>query len=574
MGLCYGKEVKKTPIQVEDSKINYKEKDTSPKPETWKTRKYSLYMPSPLPNFYKNSPLNSRLTSPPSRVLKKAFPPPSPAKHIKSFLARRHVLSKSSKSTIDEGREDDLLLSKNFGYLKDLHSNYELGDVVGRGHFGYTCSAKMKKGEEVAVKVIPKGKLSTVVAVEDVQREVKILSSLSRHKNLVQFYDAYEDDENVYIVMELCKGGELLESILTRGGKYSEDDAKHIIIQVLGVVASFHLQGVVHRDLKPENFLFVSEDEKSSIKAIDFGLSDFLNPDDRLNDIVGSAYYVAPEVLHRSYGSEADIWSIGVIAYILLCGSRPFWARTESGIFRSVLKAIPNFEDDPWPSLTSEAKDFIVKLLDKDYRRRLTASQALSHPWLRNCKDAKICLDISIIRFVRAYICSSSLRKSALRALAKTLTVEELFYLREQFSLLSPSKNGFISIQNFKKALLKYSTKAMELSRVHDSVELISSLQYKKLDFEEFVAAALNVYQLEGLDCWEQRAHNAYAYFDKDGNKQIMIQELASELGLGLSVPIHIVIQEHIRHTDGKLSFVGFMNLLRGVPSSSISKLV
>ena len=102
-----------------------------------------------------------------------------------------------------------------------------------------------------------------------------------------------------------------------------------------------------------------------------------LSADERLNDIVGSAYYVAPEVLHRSYGTEADMWSIGVIAYILLCGSRPFWARTESGIFRAVLKADPNFDEAPWPSLSTDAIDFVKSLLNKDYRKRLTAAQAL-----------------------------------------------------------------------------------------------------------------------------------------------------------------------------------------------------
>lgn len=100
--------------------------------------------------------------------------------------------------------------------------------------------------------------------------------------------------------------------------------------------------------------------------------------DERLNDIVGSAYYVAPEVLHRSYGTEADMWSIGVIAYILLCGSRPFWARTESGIFRAVLKADPSFDEGPWPSLSADAVDFVKRLLNKDFRKRLTAAQALS----------------------------------------------------------------------------------------------------------------------------------------------------------------------------------------------------
>lgn len=103
--------------------------------------------------------------------------------------------------------------------------------------------------------------------------------------------------------------------------------------------------------------------------------------DQRLNDIVGSAYYVAPEVLHRSYSVEADIWSIGVITYILLCGSRPFWARTESGIFRSVLRADPNFDDTPWPTVSPEAKDFVRRLLNKDHRKRMTAAQALGKFW-------------------------------------------------------------------------------------------------------------------------------------------------------------------------------------------------
>ncbi|RRT53743.1 hypothetical protein BHE74_00011894 [Ensete ventricosum] len=292
--------------------------------------------------------------------------------------------------------------------------------------------------------------MTTAIAIEDVRREVKILRALTGHNNLVHFYDAYEDNDNVYIIMELCEGGELLDRILSRGGTYSENDAKAVMLQILNVVAFCHLQGVVHRDLKPENFLFTSKDENSQLKAIDFGLSDFVKPDERLNDIVGSAYYVAPEVLHRSYSTEADVWSIGVIAYILLCGSRPFWARTESGIFRAVLKADPSFTEPPWTSISPEAKDFVKRLLSKDPRRRMTAAQALCHPWIRNYNDIKVPLDILVFRLIKAYLRSSSLRKAALRALSKTLTVDELFYLKRQFSLLEPTKHGCINLENIK----------------------------------------------------------------------------------------------------------------------------
>ncbi|KAL1191518.1 CDPK-related kinase 7 [Cardamine amara subsp. amara] len=575
MGLCHGKHIehqsKNLPISNE---IN-----ETPKHSAQKTKSsgFPFYSPSPLPSLFKTSPaVSSSVSSTPLRIFKRPFPPPSPAKHIRALLARRHGSIKPNEATIPEGSECEVGLDKKFGFSKQFASHYDIDGEVGRGHFGYTCSAKGKKGslkgQDVAVKVIPKSKMATAIAIEDVRREVKILRALTGHKNLVQFYDAFEDDENVYIVMELCQGGELLDKILQRGGKYSEEDAKKVMVQILSVVAYCHLQGVVHRDLKPENFLFATKDETSPLKAIDFGLSDYVRPDERLNDIVGSAYYVAPEVLHRTYGTEADMWSIGVIAYILLCGSRPFWARSESGIFRAVLKAEPNFEEAPWPSLSPDAVDFVKRLLNKDYRKRLTAAQALCHPWLVGSHELKIPSDMIIYKLVKVYIMSSSLRKSALATLAKTLTVPQLTYLQEQFNLLGPSKNGYISMQNYKTAILKSSTEAIKDSRVLDFVHMISCLQYKKLDFEEFCASALSVYQLEAMETWEQHARRAYELFEKDGNRVIMIEELASELGLGPSVPVQVVLQDWIRHSDGKLSFLGFVRLLHGVSSRTLQK--
>ncbi|KAL3033782.1 hypothetical protein AAZX31_02G155400 [Glycine max] len=589
MGICHGKPIETQQSQREtNNPSEFPSDHPTPTKPPKASSKFPFYSPSPLPNWFKNSPSSnsnpSSVSSTPLRIFKRPFPPPSPAKHIRALLARRHGSVKPNEAAIPEGSECEVGLDKSFGFAKQFSAHYELSDEVGRGHFGYTCSAKGKKGAfkgvDVAVKVIPKAKMTTAIAIEDVRREVKILRALTGHKNLVQFYEAYEDDANVYIVMELCKGGELLDRILSRGGKYSEEDARVVMIQILSVVAFCHLQGVVHRDLKPENigfmlqnFLFTSKDDNSSLKAIDFGLSDYVKPDERLNDIVGSAYYVAPEVLHRSYGTEADMWSIGVIAYILLCGSRPFWARTESGIFRAVLKADPSFDEAPWPSLSVDAKDFVKRLLNKDYRKRLTAAQALSHPWLVNHHDdMRIPLDMIIHKLVKAYICSSSLRKSALRALAKTLTVAQLTYLRDQYTLLGPNKSGLISMQNFKTAVLRSSTDASKDSRVLEYVSMVSSIQYRKLDFEEFCAAAISVHQLEGMETWEQHARRAYELFEKEGNRPIMIEELASELGLSPSVPVHVVLQDWIRHSDGKLSFLGFVRLLHGVSARAFQK--
>ncbi|XP_059634428.1 CDPK-related kinase 3-like [Cornus florida] len=520
--------------------------------------------PSPYPVGVSPSP--ARAT--PRRFFKRPFPPPSPAKHIKASLARRFGHAKSKEGPIPEDgtMESDQSLDKNFGYNKNFGAKYELGKEVGRGHFGHTCYARGKKGElrdqPVAVKIISKSKMTTAISIEDVRREVKILKALSGHKHLVRFYDACEDVNNVYIVMELCEGGELLDKILSRGGKYTEEDAKLIVVQILSVVAFCHLQGVVHRDLKPENFLFTSRDENADMRLIDFGLSDFIKPDERLNDIVGSAYYVAPEVLHRSYSSEADIWSIGVITYILLCGSRPFWARTESGIFRAVLRAEPNFDDLPWPSVSPEAKDFVKRLLNKDYRKRMTAAQALTHPWLRGQSET-IPLDILIYKLVKSYLHATPFKRAALKALSKALTEDELAYLRAQFMLLEPNRDGRLSLDHFRMALARNATDSMKESRVPDILNAMAPLSYRKMDFEEFCAGAISTYQLEALEQWEQIASTAFEHFEQEGNRVISVEELARELNIGPTA--HSILRDWIRSSDRKLSLLGYTKFLHGV---------
>ncbi|TYH62973.1 hypothetical protein ES332_D07G158000v1 [Gossypium tomentosum] len=540
-----------TPLQSSNGAVNYVQsvKNTparSSSQSPWPSPYPYGVTASPLPRGVSPSPARASRGSTPRRFFRRPFPPPSPAKHIKASLLKR-LGGKPKEGTIpeDPGTEPEQALDKSFGYGKNFGAKYELGKEIGRGHFGHTCSARGKKGDRkdqpLAVKIISKAKMTTAISIEDVRREVKILKALSGHKHLVKFYDACEDANNVYIVMELCEGGELLDRILARGGRYTEEDAKAILVQILSVVSFCHLQGVVHRDLKPENFLFTSGGENADMKLIDFGLSDFIRPDERLNDIVGSAYYVAPEVLHRSYSMEADIWSIGVITYILLCGSRPFWARTESGIFRSVLRSDPNFDDMPWPSVSPEAKDFVKRLLNKDYRKRMTSVQALAHPWLRD-DSHPIPLDILIYRLLKSYLHASPFKRAALKALSKALTEDELVYLRAQFRLLEPNRDGSVSLENFK---------------------MMGLLAYRKMYFEEFCAAAVSTHQLEAVEGWEQIASAAFEHFEQEGNRVISIEELARELNVGPSA--YSFLKDWIRISDGKLNLLGYKKILHGV---------
>ncbi|KAI3722567.1 hypothetical protein L2E82_33607 [Cichorium intybus] len=288
------------------------------------------------------------------------------------------------------------------------------------------------------------------------------------------------------IHLSFCDGGVLLDRILSRGGKFTEDDAKSVLIQILTVVAFCHLQGVVHRDLKPENFLYKSKDKDAELKAIDFGLSDFISPDERLDDIV--------------------------------------------------------------------------------------AVQALCHPWIRNGHEIKPPFDISVLKFVKRYICSSSLRKATLRALSKTLTFDELIYMKEQFSLLEPNTSGYISVETFKTTMMKYSTDAMKESCVLDFLESLGKLKYRRMDFEEFCAAALSVHQLAGLDRWDEQTRAAYEIFEKDGNRSIVVEELASELGIAPSIPVRDVVEDLIRQTDGKLTYQGYVKVLHGPSGRNVAK--
>ncbi|XP_034682590.1 calcium-dependent protein kinase 16-like isoform X2 [Vitis riparia] len=367
-----------------------------------------------------------------------------------------------------------------FGYAKDFDARYTIGKLLGHGQFGYTYVATDKaNGDRVAVKRIEKNKMILPIAVEDVKREVKILEALTGHENVVQFHNAFEDDSYVYIVMELCEGGELLDRILAKkDSRYSEKDAAKVVRQMLKVAAECHLHGLVHRDMKPENFLFKSTKEDSPLKATDFGLSDFIKPGKKFQDIVGSAYYVAPEVLRRKSGPESDVWSIGVITYILLCGKRPFWDKTEDGIFKEVLKNKPDFRRKPWPTISNGAKDFVKKLLVKDPRARLTAAQALSHPWVREGGDAsEIPIDISVLSNMREFVKYSHLKQFALRALASTLDDEELADLRDQFDAIDVDKNGSISLEEMRQALAKDLPWKMKESRVLEILQAHTGLR-------------------------------------------------------------------------------------------------
>ncbi|XP_037440019.1 calcium-dependent protein kinase 27-like isoform X2 [Triticum dicoccoides] len=365
----------------------------------------------------------------------------------------------------------------------NLKDKYSLGRKLGQGQFGttYLCVDKAT-GLEYACKSIAKRKLITDEDVEDVRREIQIMHHLAGHPNIISIRGAYEDAVAVHVVMELCAGGELFDRIVRRG-HYTERQAAELARVIVAVVESCHSLGVMHRDLKPENFLFVGNEEDAALKTIDFGLSMFFRPGEMFSDVVGSPYYVAPEVLKKSYSQEADVWSAGVIVYILLCGVPPFWAETEQGIFEQVLNGTLDFESDPWPSVSEGAKDLLRKVLVRDPKKRLTAHQVLCHPWLQMSGEAPDKpLDSAVLSRLKQFSAMNKLKKMALRVIAENLSEEEIAGLKEMFKMMDTDNSGQINYEELKAGLERVGANMKESE--------ISQLMQAdgRIDYNEFVA--------------------------------------------------------------------------------------
>jgi len=268
-----------------------------------------------------------------------------------------------------------------------VEDKYDLKDVLGTGAFSQVRLAESKEepGKMYAIKIIDKKALKG--KEDSLENEIRVLRRLV-HPNIVQLLEVYEDKTKVYLVMELVTGGELFDRIVEKGS-YTEKDAADLIKQVLSAVAYMHDEGVVHRDLKPENLLYYSPDEDSKIMISDFGLSK-MEESGLMATACGTPGYVAPEVLaQKPYGKAVDVWSIGVISYILLCGYPPFYDENDANLFAQILKGEFEFDSPYWDDISEEAKDFIRKLMCVEVEKRLTCSTALNHCWITGAQSER-----------------------------------------------------------------------------------------------------------------------------------------------------------------------------------------
>ncbi|KAL2900905.1 Calcium-dependent protein kinase 20 [Bienertia sinuspersici] len=488
------------------------------------------------------------------------------------------------RRTSSMGLQVESVLGRKTGSIKET---YILGRKLGQGQFGTTfMCVERSTGKEYACKSIAKRKLITSEDVEDVRREIQIMHHLAGHPNVIGIVGAYEDAVAVHVVMDLCAGGELFDRIIQRG-HYTERKAAHLARYIVGVVQACHSLGVMHRDLKPENFLFVSHHEDSTLKTIDFGLSVFFKPGETFTDIVGSPYYVAPEVLRKFYSQECDVWSAGVIIYILLSGVPPFWDEHEQGIFEQVLKGNLDFVSDPWPSISDGAKDLVKRMLVRDPKKRLTAYQVLCEFY-----DAQLLklqflffnllymftlvdgvapdkpLDSAVLTRLKQFSAMNKLKKIAIRVIAENLSEEEIAGLKQMFKMIDADNSGQITLEELKKGLEKVGAnlKDSEIVGLMQAADIDNS---GTIDYGEFLAAMLHLNKIQK----EDHLFAAFSYFDKDGSGYITsdeLQQACEQFGLGdvhLDEIIREVDQDNVNAftlvLDGRIDYSEFVAMMQ-----------
>ena len=240
-----------------------------------------------------------------------------------------------------------------------------------------------KTNKKVAIKIMSKSNMAND-DLELVRTEIEILK-ICQHPNIIQLYDVFENINYFYIIMEYCSGGDLFSYLEKRNFRLPENQACKFMHKMCAAIYYIHQYGIAHRDLKPENVLMTSNDENADLRILDFGLSKIIGPDEKCTEPYGTLSYVAPEVLlDIPYGKEVDLWSLGVIAYLMLSGSLPFDDReSEEEIARKTVSEDPPYKGSIWKKISDEAKDFIKKLLVKNPEKRMNVKEALQHEWFR-----------------------------------------------------------------------------------------------------------------------------------------------------------------------------------------------
>ena len=449
-------------------------------------------------------------------------------------------------------------VGKKQGLLTDY---YEVIRKLGKGSYGKVYEVKNKTtGEIRACKQLSKSNLSNLKKFE---KEIELLIKTD-HPNIIKLYEVFEDDRFIYLIMEKCNGGELFDRIIIHiqsNKMYTEKDAAKIFQQLISAIVYCHDNGIVHRDLKPENLLYINEGDEinNPIKVIDFGLSRNFDPKSKMNTKVGTAYYVAPEVLEGNYTEKCDVWSAGVILYILLSGEPPFNGANDREIYKAISKMIYQFPYNKWKKISKNAIDLIEKCLVPE-DKRISAKEVLEHPWFKkidNEENADIQIDLPSFK---DYVNSCKLKKMTLTYIASRLNENDVSNLREIFTSFDKNKDGHISLEELKNGLEKLNGKEIDNQEIEKIFLSLDTDKNGQIGYTEFLASIIN----ERTYLNEERLYEAFVNLDKNGSGKISKDEIKTVIMKNNANDncVEKIIEKVDKNGDGVIDYNEFLDMM------------
>jgi len=352
--------------------------------------------------------------------------------------------------------------------FSNWRNKYEPISLLGNGNFGKVRLVRDKSLRDLkfAIKTITKDDLP-LDYFSLILNEVDNLAKLD-HPNVVKYYETYEDEKYIHFVMEYLQGDDLFQLISSeKSDNFTEKDMAEIINCILMALSYIHKEGVIHRDIKPENLIFSKKGKNDSLKIIDFGLSEKISTKSRKK--VGSPHYMSPETLDGNFSFKSDVWSVGVILYVMLTGCFPFNGKTNAEIFEEIKLKTHNFKQLNDSSCSRLAKEFVTKLLNKNVQQRLSLEEALNHPWIKffmnldkNDKNANKVND-GIIRNLKNFSRKNLLQKEILYYIAKLSNDNEITRLKTLFMEMDKDHTGTLEYQEIEKAFKNLGIEILEV---------------------------------------------------------------------------------------------------------------
>ncbi len=451
---------------------------------------------------------------------------------------------------------------------RKAEENYKVICKLGKGSFGSVYKVIYIKSSNIrAMKVIKKSSINYQDDERVFLKEIEILAK-TEHPNIIKIIEYYKDEINYYIITEYISGGELYEAI-SKCNKFNESKAAYIMRQILSALNYLHSFGIVHRDIKPENLLVEKSSDKDSIniKLIDFGTSNYVTEKKNLTLKVGSPYYIAPEVLKKNYNKKCDIWSAGIILYIMLIGKLPFHGKNTEELFNNIKKGVFDKTCEEWNSISNSAKDLILKMLEYNPEKRFSAQECLDHTWIKTlANNTQSNLIPGVLKNIYNLNAREKLQQATIAYIVHNLNSnKETEELKKVFQTMDLNNDGMLNYNEIKTAFQKYFGVVSEV-KINKIIEEMDNNSDGIISYEEFLRVALN--QSIFLD--EKNLRLAFDMFDINKDGKLSREELKQVLDTSNFEYIDILIQIIDNNKDGFISFEEFCQLMKNVGNNII----